>query len=143
LNEAAFGYLRTRGLPGSLIAGLAEAGETGFADKTAWQAHLDQLGIVSPSGTGLAVIQDPVQIATEEAQWGSIHAHGFLRDAVLLSDDAGPFAVGRHALCWATLPKVPRAQRVEWQGRGMRNGWCTSWRPLRICIARRSSACAT
>ena len=32
--------------------------------------------------------------------WGSIHAHGFLRDAVLLSDDAGQFAVGRHALCW-------------------------------------------
>jgi hypothetical protein len=32
--------------------------------------------------------------------WGSIHAHGFPRDAILLSDDAGQFAVGRHALCW-------------------------------------------
>jgi hypothetical protein len=37
--------------------------------------------------TGLAIIQDPVQIATEAAQWGSIHAHRFLQDAVVLSDD--------------------------------------------------------
>ena len=44
------------------------------------------------------VTPDPVQIATEGAQWGGIHAHGFLRDAVVLSDDAGQFAVGQHAL---------------------------------------------
>jgi hypothetical protein len=37
-----------------LIARLAEAGETRFAEKAAWQAHLDRLGIVSPSETGLA-----------------------------------------------------------------------------------------
>jgi hypothetical protein len=34
-----------------------------------------------------------VQIATEGAEWGSIHAHGFLSDAVLPRDDAGQFAV--------------------------------------------------
>ena len=94
LNEAAFDYLRSRGLAAPLIARLAEAGETHFADQAAWQAHLNRLGIVSPPESGLAVIQDPVQIATEGAQWGSIHAHGFLHDAVLLSDDAGQFAVG-------------------------------------------------
>jgi Transposase IS66 family len=109
LNEAAFDYLRDRGLPGPLIARLAEADEMRFVDQSAWQAHLNRLGIVSPAKAGLAVIQDPVQIVTEGAQWGSIHAHGFLRDAVLLSDDAGQFAVGRHALCWAALPKVPCA----------------------------------
>jgi hypothetical protein len=27
-------------------------------------------------------------------------AHGFPRDTVIVSDDAGQFAVGRHALCW-------------------------------------------
>jgi hypothetical protein len=118
--------LRSRGLPGPLIARLAAAGQTRFVDQAAWQAHLTRLGIVSPSEAGLAVIQDPVQIATEAAQWGSIHAHGFLSDTVLLSDDAGQFAVGRHALCWATLPKVPCAMRMEWQGRGMRNDWCIS-----------------
>jgi hypothetical protein len=124
LNQTAFGYLRNRGLPGPLIARLAEAGETRFIDQAAWQAHLHRLGIVSPrlaipSGhagrnlgqvspakTGLAVIQDPVLIATEGAQWGSIHAHGFLQDAVVLSDDAGQFDIGQHALCWVHAERL-------------------------------------
>jgi Transposase IS66 family len=106
LNEAAWTYLRGRGLAVPLLARLAEAGETHFADQAAWQAHLGQLGIVSPANAGLAVIQDPVQIATEGAQWGSIHAHGFLSDGVLLSDDAGQFAVGRHALCWVHAERL-------------------------------------
>jgi hypothetical protein len=100
VNGAAFGYMRSRGLAGPLIARLAEAGETHFTDEAAWQGHLDRLGIVSPAKTSLAIIQDPVLIATEGAQWGSIHAHGFLQDAVVLSDDAGQFDIGRHALCW-------------------------------------------
>jgi hypothetical protein len=106
LNEMAFAYMRGRGLSAPLLARLAEAGEARFADQAAWQAHLNRLGIVSPPQAGLAVIQDPVQIATEGAQWGSIHAHGFLRDAVLLSDDAGQFAVGRHALCWVHAERL-------------------------------------
>jgi hypothetical protein len=106
LNATAFAYLRSRGLPAPLITRLAEAGETRFVDPAAWQAHLNRLAIVSPAEAGLAVIQDPVQIATEGAQWGSIHAHGFLRDAVLLSDDAGQFAVGRHALCWVHAERL-------------------------------------
>jgi len=88
---------------------LAAAGATQFADQAAWQAHLDRLGITTRTEAGLAVIQDPLTIATEGAQWGSIHAHGFLHDAVVLSDDAGQFDIGLHALCWATLPKVPCA----------------------------------
>jgi hypothetical protein len=106
LNEAAFGYWRDRGLPGPVITRLAEADETRFVDQTAWQAHLSRLGIGSPPQAGLAVIQDPVQIATEGAQWGSIQAHDFLRGAVLLSDDAGQFAVGRHALCWVHAERL-------------------------------------
>lgn len=106
LNEAAFAYLRDRGLSGPLIAGLAEAGQTYFADQAAWQAHLRRVGIVAPAKPGLAVIQDAGQIATEGALWGSIHAHGFLRDAVVLSDDAGQFAVGRHALCWVHAERL-------------------------------------
>jgi hypothetical protein len=106
LNEAAFGYLRGRGLAAPVIARLREASERCFVDQAAWQTHLDRLGIVSPSEAGLAVIQDPLQIATEGAQWGSIHAHGFLRDGVLLSDDAGQFAVGRHALCWVHAERL-------------------------------------
>jgi len=106
LNEAAFAYLRDRGLSGPLIARLAEAGQTHFADQAEWRAHLHRLHIVTPAKSDLAVIQDIEQIATEGALWGSIHAHGFLRDAVLLSDDAGQFAVGRHALCWVHAERL-------------------------------------
>lgn len=45
-------------------------------------------------------------ITTEGAQPGSVHAHGFLRDAVVLSDDADQFAVGRHALCWVHAERL-------------------------------------
>jgi hypothetical protein len=109
LNDLAFDYMRGRGLAAPWVARLTEAGETRFVDHAAGQAHLNRLGIVSPAHppqTGLAVIQDPVQIATEGGQWGSIHAHGFLRDAVVLSDDAGQFAVGQHALCWVHAKRL-------------------------------------
>jgi hypothetical protein len=106
LNEAGLAYLRDRGLPGPLIADLVEAGHTHFADQATWQTHLRRCGIVAPAKPGLAVIQDVAQIATEGALWGSIHAHGFLRDAVVLSDDAGQFAAGRHALCWVHAERL-------------------------------------
>jgi hypothetical protein len=41
-----------------------------------------------------------MQIATEGALWGSIQVHSFLQEGVIVSDDAGQFAVGEHALCW-------------------------------------------
>jgi hypothetical protein len=106
LNQAAFDYMRGRGLSAPVITRLADADETHFVDQTMWQAHLQRLCIPAPSEAGLAVIQDPAQIATEGAQWGSVHAHGFLGDAVLLSDDAGQFAVGRHALCWVHAERL-------------------------------------
>ena len=101
LNDAAFDYMRSRALSAALIARLAGQPETTFTDHAAWQGHLDRLGF-----TGLTVTPDPVQIATEGAIWGSIHAHDFLRDAVVLSDDAGQFAVGHHALCWVHAERL-------------------------------------
>jgi len=101
LNPAAFDYMRSRALPATLIARLAEQPQMAFADQADWRAHLDRLGF-----TGLTAAPDPVQIATEGAIWGSIHAHDFLRDAVVLSDDAGQFAVGRHALCWVHAERL-------------------------------------
>jgi hypothetical protein len=101
LNETAFDYMRTHALPATLIARLAEQPETAFADQAAWSAHLDRLRF-----TALTTTPDPVQTATEGAIWGSIHAHDFLRDAVVLSDDAGQFAVGHHALCWVHAERL-------------------------------------
>src|SRR3954465_13409589 len=63
-------------------------------DRAAWQAHLERLGLPD-----LRVNPDPVRIATEGALWGAIKAHGLLPGTVIVSDDAGQFLVGCHALC--------------------------------------------
>ena len=49
---------------------------------------------------------NPVQIATEGALWGSVKANGLLADTVIVSDDAGQFNVGRHALCWVHAERL-------------------------------------
>jgi hypothetical protein len=101
LNDAAYAYMREHGLPVASIALLAAGAQTRFADQAAWLAHLENLGL-----TALKVTPDPVQIATEAALWGSVQAHEFLCDAVILSDDAGQFNVGRHALCWVHAERL-------------------------------------
>jgi Transposase IS66 family len=87
--------MRSRSLAGPVIRQLAEHETKHFADRAAWQAHLDRLGIAA-----LKVTPDPVLIATEGALWGTVKAHGLIKDNVIVSDDAGQFQVGRHALCW-------------------------------------------
>ena len=95
LNEAAYDYMRKHDLSAPLIARLMAEPQTCFAAEEAWLAHLTRLGL-----TALTVTPDPVRVATEGALWGSVQSHMFLCDAVVLSDDAGQFNVGRHALCW-------------------------------------------
>ena len=95
LNDAAYGYMRKHDLSAPLIARLMAEPETDFPDEAAWLAHLDRLGF-----TTLTVMPNPVRVATEGALWGSVRSHKFLCEAVVLSDDAGQFNVGCHALCW-------------------------------------------
>ena len=106
LNQNAFDYMRERGLPTALIGQLNGAEVKYFADRPTWLAHLNQLGIDVAEKPGQAVIQNPTQLATEGALWGSIWAHGHLRGSVVLSDDAGQFAVGQHALCWVHAERL-------------------------------------
>ena len=101
INAEALDYMRQRALSGSVMARLTAAPERCFADEAAWKHHLDRLGI-----SGLTVTPDPVQIATEGAVWGAIKAHGLLPGTVVLSDDAGQFAVGDHALCWVHAERL-------------------------------------
>lgn len=101
INDAALDYMRARSLAGPVISRLAAARGSRFADHGAWQAHLQRLGI-----SDLQVTPDPVCIATEGALWGVVTARGFLRNAVIVSDDAGQFAVGRHALCWVHAERL-------------------------------------
>jgi hypothetical protein len=101
INAEALAYMRQRSLAGPVIASLAAHPERHFPDEAAWLRHLERLGIA-----GLTVTPDPVRIATEGAVWGSIRAHGLLPDTVILSDDAGQFALDRHALCWVHAERL-------------------------------------
>jgi hypothetical protein len=95
INDAALDYMREHALVGSVIQQLSTHPQRRFADQTAWTRHLEQLGIAN-----LLATPDPVRIATEGALWGAVSAHGFLCEAVVVSDDAGQFDIGQHALCW-------------------------------------------
>lgn len=95
INDAALDYMRDHRLSGPVIKKIEEHETRAFTDQDAWIAHLQALGI-----PGRKVSPDPVVIATEAALWGRVTALGFLRHAVILSDGAGQFRVGDHALCW-------------------------------------------
>jgi hypothetical protein len=101
INDEALAYMRDRALSGAIIQQLAQHETKHFANQAAWQAHLDRLGI-----SALAVTPDPVMVATEGALWGSVKAHGHIKDTVIVSDDAGQFQVGQHALCWVHAERL-------------------------------------
>jgi hypothetical protein len=101
INEAALEYMRRRALAGPVVEMLAAHPVKVFADAAAWEAHLATLGI-----DRLAVTPEPVRIATEGALWGIIQAHGLLPGTVIVSDDAGQFRLGEHALCWVHAERL-------------------------------------
>jgi Transposase IS66 family len=101
INAEALAYMRARALAGPIIARLAQHADRSFADRKAWEAHLDRLGI-----SALTVNPNPTLIATEGALWGSIKAHGLLTNTVIVSDDAGQFDVGQHGLCWVHAERL-------------------------------------
>ncbi len=115
VNAAALDYMRGHSLSGQVVAQLDAHPARQFADTSAWSAHLARLGIDQ-----LAVTPDPVRVATEGALWGAICHHGLLAEAVIVSDGAGQFRVGTHALCWVhaerlvhkLVPATPEQRRA-------------------------------
>jgi hypothetical protein len=101
INTQALSYMRGRDLSGPVIARLAGHPHKHFPNTAAWREHLDRLGIAA-----LKVTPDPVCIATEGALWGSVKAHDFLPNTVIVSDDAGQFNVGQHGLCWVHAERL-------------------------------------
>jgi hypothetical protein len=101
VNAAALDYMRGHSLSGQVMAQLDAHPAKRFADTSAWTAHLAQLGI-----DHLAVTPNPVQIATEGALWGAVCHHGLLAEVVIVSDGAGQFRVGTHALCWVHAERL-------------------------------------
>ena len=115
VNAAALDYMRGHSLSGQVVAQLDAHPARQFADTSAWSAHLARLGIDQ-----LAVTPDPVRVATEGALWGAVCHHGLLAGTVIVSDGAGQFRVGTHALCWVhserlvhkLVPATPEQHRA-------------------------------
>lgn len=95
LTEHAFGYMVRKNLAPAIRKKLKSEGND-FADEASWKAHLQSLGICRPHH---------IQIVTEAALMGSILAHGFSLETVIISDDAGQFNIFRHALCWIHIER--------------------------------------
>lgn len=100
VNAEALSYMRRYALPGPVLGRLEQHPDRFFPNRTAWTAHLERLGITDRKAN------PDSRLATDGALWGSIKAHGFLGDTVIVSDDAGQFVVGQHALCWVHTERL-------------------------------------
>lgn len=111
INSAALDYMRGRNLQQAAIDALANHAEHAFPSQVfssqvfssveSWELHLKALGL-----TGLNVTPDPARIATEGALWGAIRHQGLLQNTVIVSDGAGQFRAGAHALCWVHAERL-------------------------------------
>src|SRR4051794_38643871 len=93
--------MRERQMAGPVIETLGAHPVRSFPHEAAWRAHLSALGIDTLSATPPAVT-----IATEGALWGAIRHHGLVSHTVIVSDDAGQFRLGTHALCWVHAERL-------------------------------------
>jgi kynurenine formamidase len=101
INDEALRYMRERQLAGPVIETLRAHPVQSFPNEAVWRVHLHALGI-----DALSVTPPAVTIATEGALWGAIHHHGLLSRTVIVSDDAGQFRLGTHALCWVHAERL-------------------------------------
>jgi hypothetical protein len=101
VNAAATTYMRAANLAHGAIEALSGADVREFTSEADWRAHLRALGLAD-----LRVNPDPVRVASEGALWGALCAEDRLGGAVILSDDAGQFRIGDHALCWVHAERL-------------------------------------
>ena len=99
LNDAALAYLQDRGGDPALIARLRDHVPRQFCNQVPFLEHL--------AGRGIDIFDKQViRLLAKAGIWGSIRHHGLLGNAVIVSDDAGQFRVGSHALCWVHVEKL-------------------------------------
>jgi hypothetical protein len=101
INEAALDYMSGRSLSQYALDRLAGSASQVFPSSEEWARHLGNLGL-----TDLKITPDPVLIASEGALWGAIRHQGLLQDTIIVSDDAGQFRIGEHALCWVHAERL-------------------------------------
>jgi len=99
LNDAAFDYLQGRRVDSGLVARLCAFEPQCFSNQVPFLEYL--------AGKHIDIFDRQVIGALAEAgTWGSIRHHGLVGDMVTISDDAGQFRVGNHALCWVHCERL-------------------------------------
>ena len=99
LNDAAFEYLEERRGGSPLTAGLRSFEPQHFSNQVPFMTHL--------AGKGVDIFDtQAVGLLAEAGLWGAIRHHGLVGDMVIVSDDAGQFRVGNHALCWVHAERL-------------------------------------
>jgi len=105
INQAALDYMKARDLSQMVIDKFAEYSDRVFSSRQEWELCLGALGLRE-----MRIAPDPVMIASEAALWGAIRHQGLLQgplgDTIVVSDDAGQFRVGVHALCWVHAERL-------------------------------------
>lgn len=114
-NDAAFDYLQNRQVDPILLARLRTRKPQLFANQVPFLKHL--------AANGIDIFdKEIIRPLAEAGIWGAIRHHGLLGDTVIVSDGAGQFRIGTHALCWVhaerllqkLMPNTPRrVQQVE------------------------------
>ncbi len=101
LTPEALKYMELQKLPNEPHRLLEKDKKKVFINKQEWEKHLQGLGITQ---------KRHIQIATEGVLVGSVLEHGFNPDMVIMSDDAGQFAIKLllHALCWIHAERTIR-----------------------------------
>lgn len=99
LNGAAFAFLEDRQVDPVLLAPLKRQEPQRFANQVPFLEHLAEHGID-------IFDKDIIRPFAEAGIWGAIRHHGLVGKAVIVSDDAGQFRVGTHALCWVHAERL-------------------------------------
>lgn len=99
LNDAAFSFLEDRQVDPVLLVRLSNREPRRFANQVPFLAYLAEHGVD-------IFDSDALRPFAEAGIWGSIRHHGLVGNAVIVSDDAGQFRVGTHALCWVHAERL-------------------------------------
>ncbi|QAB00942.1 hypothetical protein DC439_24360 (plasmid) [Agrobacterium tumefaciens] len=99
LNDAAFDYLQERRGDPVMVAGLRTFEPQRFCNQVPFMTHL--------AGKGVNIFdRQDIDTLAEAGIWGSIRHYGLVGNMVIVSDDAGQFRVGNHALCWVHAERL-------------------------------------
>ena len=97
ITTNALAYMKEQGLSQVFLDVLRSNMTADFADKAAWEGHMDTLGMNTPRYR---------RIATEGALLGSLSDLHIAKNMAIISDDAGQFNVLTHGLCWVHAERL-------------------------------------